>query len=60
MRNVRQEFEERLVKDREMFDREFERMSRLNLIIVYGVMVFYIALVIGALIGCYFLISGIA
>lgn len=60
MRNIRPEFEARLVKDMEMFDREFERMSRLNLIIVYGVIAFYLALAIGALIGCYFLISAIA
>lgn len=60
MRNVRPEFEANLVKDMEMFDREFERMSRLNLVIVYGVIAVYLALAIGALIGCYFLISGIA
>lgn len=59
MRNVRPEFEVQLVKDMEMFDREFERMSRLNLIIVYAVIAFYLALAIGALIGCYFVLQAV-
>lgn len=56
---MRDDFETRFNKAQKEFEQEWRQTTRFSTLIVYGVMVFYIALVIGALIGCYFLLQAV-